>query len=91
MADRYEVLGYVPQEREDNRSLDPQDQRVAEDQVVYTTDDKDEAERMRLAGGFVQGDPDEGQWTVVTGWRDTQKEPADGSGSGAPKKGDFAQ
>jgi hypothetical protein len=67
-GERFSVLGYVPPEREDNRDL-ASDQQRPPDTTVYTTNDPQEAERLRRSGGFMTPDA---RWVVVTGYRDTQ-------------------
>lgn len=80
MADRYELFGIVAQERDDNSGLTKDNQKVEEGPVVYTTDSHEEAEEIRKAGGFLK----DGEWTVVTGYRDNQKQESE-----TPKKEDF--
>lgn len=82
-ADRYHLIGVRTIERDDNSTLDPGNapasQRV-DGEVVYTTNDKDEANAIARAGGFQR---DGGSWIAVQGWRDTHKYMS-GSGADAP-------
>lgn len=72
MSERFELFGTIAQERDDNTGINKSNQKVEDGPVVYRTDDHDEAEAIRLAGGFVKDD----QWVVVTGYRDTTKNEA---------------
>lgn len=73
LTERYHLLGTVANENEDdNSNLSPDNQRTEGNEVVlYTTNDKVEAESIRQAGGFIS--PDTEKWTVVTGYRDSER------------------
>lgn len=84
---RYHVLGHPDiEERDDNRDLKPEDQRP-EPKVVYTTDDKDEANTICRVG-FHQESEDSPVIPVV-GWRDSHKKPEVGESAPPLKKSDF--
>lgn len=76
LDERYHLLGVAPIEREDNSELDGRTDQHVEPQVVYTTNDLNEAKSICRAGGWVQ----HGQFMAVSGYRDTQRitEPGEG-------------
>lgn len=85
-SDRYHLMGVRTVERDDNRDLkagnNPDSQHVA-GEVVYTTNDKDEANQISKNGGFTR----EGEgWTAVAGWRDTQATASAGADAPSPLK-----
>jgi hypothetical protein len=67
---RYQVLGLVPEEHEENETvLTESQQRTGDGPVVYETDSTEEARQIHNQGGFTGRD---GSWVVVTGIRDTE-------------------
>jgi hypothetical protein len=81
---RYVCYGTVAKEHDEtNADLAASDQRPPEE-VVYSTDDREEALAIKRNGGFVGED---GQWTVAARVVDSQAEPAQ---SAARDKRDFS-
>lgn len=88
---RYVCYGTVAKEHEDNNpDLTAEDQRPPEE-VVYSTDDREEALAIKRNGGFVG---ENNQWTVATRVVDTQApattEPASASQKKPLDKRDFS-
>lgn len=66
---KYQVLGLVPQEHDENdQKLSEGEQKVNEAPVVYETDNEEQARQINRQGGFTGPG---GEWIVVTGIRDT--------------------
>lgn len=79
---RYKAYGVIPKEHEDdNRDLSPGSspdaQKVAQEEVLYETDDRDEARTIKQNGGFVKDE----KFFAVTRVVDSQ------AGEGAPSGG----
>jgi hypothetical protein len=72
LAERYHLLGVVSQERDDNSGLDGRTDQHVEPQVVYTTNDKEEANAICRNSGWVQ----DGIFIAVSGYRDSQRIPS---------------
>lgn len=77
LSDRYHLVGVTTEERENNAGIagnvvggqEGRDQHV-EGKVVYTTNDREEANAIAKRGGFQRkGQP----WIAVQGWHDSQK------------------
>lgn len=83
LDERYHLLGVQTVERDDNTGVDHGDQAAdqhIEGQVVYTTNDLEEAKALCRNGGWIQA----GVWIAVSGYRDTQKA-AGTAQQGAPR------
>jgi hypothetical protein len=76
---RYHVLGFVPEEKDENTAVLSEGEQRVEGNVVYETDKESEARQIHTQGGFTGQD---GRWIVVTGIRDTQE--TEGEGRKAP-------
>jgi hypothetical protein len=72
LTERYHLLGVVSQERDDNSGLDGRNDQHVEPQVVYTTDDKEEATAICRNSGWLQ----DGIFIAVSGYRDTKRVPS---------------
>lgn len=69
MSDRYIVYGVVPSEhKDDNSDLDPANQNVEGKVIIYTTDDKQDADVVMREGGYIRN----GQWYAAQELVDTQ-------------------
>jgi len=86
-TERYHILGNVAVEHDDNNTdLDAgssPDAQKTEEQVVYTTDDIEEAKQICRSGGFV---PAEGEWITAFGYRDSHRKPEPTQTGGALRK-----
>ena len=78
MPDTYGLYGMLPKEREENEAPMSYEQQLAEEgeQLLYETDDRDEATALYQAGGFER----DGKWHVIT--RVENRTLAGGGGAG---------
>lgn len=73
LSERYHLLGVTTEEREDNSGLSSSADQHVPGQVVYTTNDKQEANAIARNNGWMQ----DGIWVAVSGWRDSQRVPSE--------------
>jgi hypothetical protein len=67
---RYQLIGHVTVEHDVNEQVMTREQQQGTNEVVYETDDRDEAQKLVREGGFIR--QRDSKWIAVTGARDTQ-------------------
>jgi len=82
MPDTYGLYGIIPREREENVKPMTYEEQLREEgeQLLYETDDRDEATQLYQAGGFER----DGKWHVIT--RVENRTLAGGGGAGPVKE-----
>lgn len=71
---RYKLMGLIPTEHETNEVVVSEDEQKQQgSQVVYETDDAEEARKYTVAGGFFNK---KNTWVVITGAVDSLAPPS---------------